>query len=94
MRARRNYTKIRGRCELETMWGKRGNSLSHHCGAMYRSFILQNSYKRRYIKRNLPGAQTTITLMIVVDTPSEVNTKETKAQLTTTAGALDMRGFD
>ena len=33
-------------------------------------------------------------LMIVVDTRDEVNPKETKAQLTTTAGALDMRGFD
>ena len=34
------------------------------------------------------------TLMIVVDTRGEVNPKETKAQLTTTAGVLDMRGFD
>ena len=34
------------------------------------------------------------TVMIVVDTPSEVNPKETKAQLTTTAGALNMRGFN
>ena len=33
-------------------------------------------------------------MMIVVDTCGEVNPKETKAQLTTTAGALDMRGFD
>ena len=33
-------------------------------------------------------------LMIEVDTRGEVNQKETKAQLTTTAGALDMRGFD
>ena len=33
-------------------------------------------------------------VMIVVDTHSEVNPKETKAQLTTTAGALDMRGFN
>ena len=32
--------------------------------------------------------------MIVVDTRGEVNPKETKAQLTTTAGVLDMRGFD
>ena len=32
----------------------------------------------------------TITLMIVVDTRSEVNPKETKVQLPTTAGALDM----
>ena len=35
-----------------------------------------------------------ISVMIVVDTRGEVNPKETKAQLTTTAGALDMRGFD
>ena len=35
-----------------------------------------------------------ITLMIVVDTWGEANPKETKAQLTTTAGALDMQGFD
>ena len=34
------------------------------------------------------------TLMIVVETRGEFNPKETKAQLTTTAGALDMRGFD
>jgi hypothetical protein len=33
-------------------------------------------------------------MMIVVDARGEVNPKETKAQLTTTAGALDMRGFD
>ena len=33
-------------------------------------------------------------LMIEVDTWGEVNPKETKAQLTTTAGALDMQGFD
>ena len=33
-------------------------------------------------------------MMIVVDTPGEVNPKETKAQLTMTAGALDMQGFD
>ena len=33
-------------------------------------------------------------MMIVVETRGEVNPKETKAQLTTTAGALDMRGFD
>ena len=31
-----------------------------------------------------------IALMIVVDTCGEVNPKETKVQLTTTAGALDM----
>ena len=33
-------------------------------------------------------------MMIVVDTSGEVNPKETKVQLTTTASALDMRGFD
>ena len=33
-------------------------------------------------------------MMIVVDTRGEVNPKETTAPLTTTAGALDMRGFD
>ena len=33
-------------------------------------------------------------MMIVVETRGEVNPKETNAQLTTTAGALDMRGFD
>ena len=33
-------------------------------------------------------------MMIVVETCGEVNPKVTKAQLTTTAGALDMRGFD
>ena len=33
-------------------------------------------------------------MMIVVETRGEVNPKVTKAQLTTTAGALDMRGFD
>jgi hypothetical protein len=32
--------------------------------------------------------------MIVVDSPGEVNPKETKAQLTTTAGVLDMQGFN
>ena len=35
-----------------------------------------------------------IALMIVVDTRGEVNPKETKAQLTTTAGVLDMQGFN
>ena len=38
------------------MWGKRGNSLSRHCGAMYRSFILQNLYKQRYIKKGKVSA--------------------------------------
>ena len=33
-------------------------------------------------------------MMIVVETRCEVNPKETKVQLTMTAGALDMRGFD
>ena len=32
--------------------------------------------------------------MIVVETQGEVNQKKQKAQLTTTAGVLDMRGFD
>ena len=32
--------------------------------------------------------------MIVVDTWGEINQKKQKAQLTTTAGALDMREFD
>ena len=35
-----------------------------------------------------------VPLMIEVDTQGEVNQKETKVQLTTTAGALDMRGFN
>ena len=33
-------------------------------------------------------------MMIAVDTRGEINPKETKAQVTATAGALDMRGFD
>ena len=33
-------------------------------------------------------------LMIEVDTQGEVDQKETKAQLTTTAGVLDMQGFN
>ena len=33
-------------------------------------------------------------LMIVVGTQGEVNQKKKKAQPTTTAGALDMQGFD
>jgi hypothetical protein len=33
-------------------------------------------------------------VMIVVDTQGEVNPKETKVQLTTTVGVLDMQGFD
>ena len=40
------------------------------------------------------GGMMMMIMMIVVDTPGEVNPKETKVQLTTTAGALDMRGFD
>ena len=40
------------------------------------------------------STESTVALMIVVETRGEVNPKETKAQLTTTAGALDMRGFD
>ena len=33
-------------------------------------------------------------MMIVVDTQGEINQKKQKAQLTTTAGALDMQGFN
>ena len=40
------------------------------------------------------GLPNWVSVMIVVDTRGEVNPKETNAQLTTTAGALDMRGFD
>ena len=54
MRAQRNYTEIRSRFELETMWGKRGNSLScllwRYVPAFYTTkFIQTEIYKKRKV---------------------------------------------